>query len=121
MSNLSRALTAHSTGKLLPTSNSLLDFLRVDSDVRESNFNLCREVCLSATFGQKFLLGPLETSRPDASRQIERRLKRAIIEGVFGEFRANIQKINVALLNHDVRLALEEVANLQDAMFAVDD
>jgi hypothetical protein len=122
MSNLSRALVTNDTGKTVPNQSSLLhDFLSVDTSARESIFDLSREVRMSAVFSQKYLISHLETMHPDATRQIQKRLKRAIIESVFGEFRGNIQKINVALLNHDVRVAMEELDKLETCMFSVDD
>lgn len=122
MSNLSRALVTNDTGKRVPNQSSLLhDFLSVDTSARESIFDLSREVRMSAVFSQKYLISHLETLNPDATWKIQKRLKRAIVESVFGEFRGNIQKINVALLNHDVRLAMEELDKLETCMFSVDD
>lgn len=123
MSNLSRALVTTDTGKRVPNQNDLLyDFLSVDTlSARESIVDLSREVRMTAVFSQKYLISHLENMHPDATRQIQKRLKRAIIESVFGEFRGNIQKINVALLNHDVRVAMEELDKLETCMFSVDD
>lgn len=122
MSNLSRALVTNDTGKRVPNQSSLLhDFLSVDTSARESIVDLSREVRMSAVFSQKYLISHLETLNPDVTWKIQKRLKRAIVESVFGEFRGNIQKINVALLNHDVRLAMEELDKLETCMFSVDD
>jgi hypothetical protein len=121
MSNLSKALTSHFTGSVKPVPKNLAAaYLEVSTNSRVMDHDLSYAVEMSAKFSQKYYVRHRESLDYPHNYPLEKKLKRAIIESVFGEFRQNINNVRVALMELDEQKAHEELDKLESSMFDIE-
>lgn len=116
MSNLAKALAARPGQKtLLPAA-----FQRVTSITRKARSLdelYATEHILGAAFEVKTVLADELRRDAGAVEHMERSMRRAIIEGVFGEFAEPLRDIELALYNYDYNAALHAMRALRTQMF----
>ena len=123
MSNLSKALTSHFTNKVAPVySNPATAYLDIStcSKVADLTFGLDHCVEMSAKFSQRYYISHRESLDYPRNYPLEKKLKQAMIESVFGEFRQNINNVRVALMGRDEKKAHEELDKLESSMFDIE-
>lgn len=119
MSNLSKALTSSFTNKVAPVyTNPAAAYLEItkSSKVADHTFGLDHCVEMSAKFSQRYYI----SHRESLDYPLEKKLKQAIIESVFGEFRQNINNVRVALMERNEQKAHEELDKLESSMFDIE-
>ena len=122
MSNLSKALTSHFTGEVKHVRPNLaatyLDVFTTSSKVMDYDLSHCVE--MSAKFSQRYYVNHRGSPDYQHGYPLEKKLKQAIIESVFGEFRQNINNVRVALMERNEQKAHEELDKLESSMFDIE-
>lgn len=96
----------------------------VESRWREQaeDFKLATAFIVEAIFRAKMVVSDAElrSSAFSLRDEISRRLRKEIIEGVFGEFREYHHKLRLSLYKRDWEAAINSLDDLHEKMFEVD-
>lgn len=120
MSNLVKAIEAHRTGESFrfieysPLFNSVFD---VQSTVTELKYEDCIQYRIVATFGSEVCV---DRGSGDSLGFAIERVKRSVIEGIFGEFRSDFILIEQALYNKNFQEATKLLREFERKMFTAE-
>ncbi len=128
MSQVVKAISAADTGdrryikeKLSPLFQDVLNVKSQINEVQDSYGFVAKQYKIGVTLGNTMLIGETEQlSNPDALIDGINTTKRAVVEGIFGEFRPYFRRMEMALSNYDTEQARLILHELEDLMFKAD-
>ncbi len=125
MSQVVKAISAAGTGEsryikenLSPLFQDVFNVKSHINEVQDSQGFVAKQYKIGVTLGNTMLIGETEQlSNPDALIDGINTTKRAVIEGIFGEFRPYFRRMEIALSNYDTEQARLILHELEDLMF----
>jgi hypothetical protein len=86
---------------------------KLDLDYRQ-------EYRIEARIGGRAWLDSLQANVPSLVEEVQRSMRRAVVEQVFGEFREPLARLTMAILSHETEEAAEIVRDIRHTMFDVE-
>jgi hypothetical protein len=124
MSQVVKAITATDTGdrKLLDSFSPLFqDVFSVKETIQELRHEVAKVYRIGVTIGaQCMVTGNMHEHHADSLNEAINRTKRSVIEAIFGEFRSEIMRLEIAIYNRDFAKSKELLRVLENKMFGVD-
>ncbi len=125
MSQVVKAISATDTGdrryikeKLSPLFQDVFDVKSQISELRDSSGQVIKVYKIGVTLGNSVAVSELDQlQNPDSLTEAINTTKRAVIEGIFGEFRPYFRRMEIALSNYDTEQARLILHELEDLMF----
>ncbi len=123
MSQVVKAISAADTGdrryikdKISPLFQDVFDVKSQISELRDSSGQVIKVYKIGVTLGNSVAVSELDQlQNPGSLTEAINTTKRAVIEGIFGEFRPYFRRMEMALANYDTekaRLILHELEDL---------
>ncbi len=125
MSQVVKAISATDTGdrryikeKLSPLFQDVFDVKSQIGELRDSSGQVIKVYKIGVTLGNSVAVSELDQlQNPDSLTEAINTTKRAVIEGIFGEFRPYFRRMEIALSNYDTEQARLILHELEDLMF----
>jgi len=124
MSQVVKAITATDTGnrKLLDSFSPLFqDVFSVKETIQELRHEVAKVYRIGVTIGAQCMVTEnMHDAHAESLNEAINRTKRSVIEAIFGEFRSEIMRLEIAIYNRDFAKSKELLRVLENKMFGVD-